>query len=451
MPGNRLIRWNGIVSAAAFTLLAATAPVAAAQTAGANTASADARWQPWLGCWIAETPSATDASAGMVCLVPESRGSGVELVVIAKNAVTHRERFDASGERVTKDFDGCPGWESATFSRDERRVLFRSQFTCGKTTVQGSGVFAISENREWIDVSGSVVGGQSTVRAVRYRPAGRELRRLADAVASDAMPFDVVTERPALRYARIDAGRPVRTDAVLEVAKQVAPTVAEAWVHELQQGFELNGKELTRLADAGLPSSLIDLMVAQTYPERFQVTRAGEMSGGGIAISQPRSTSEEARLRRSQYCGYGYASMYPSYYDDPCNYGYPMYGGYWMDPFGYSRYGYGAYSGYGYGYGGYYGGYYWGPRPIVIVNGGASGNAPQRGRAVKGAGYTRGGGGSATPSRTDGGQSAVSGGSTRSSGSGSSAGSSSGSSSSGSSQGSSSGSSGRTAKPRPPG
>ncbi|MBM3907046.1 MAG: hypothetical protein FJ363_03095 [Gemmatimonadetes bacterium] len=426
-----------------FSRLSVTALVALMSAQAAFAQGLDARWQPWIGCWTAAASATTEARGSLVCLVPAEQGSGVELAVIAGGVVAHRERFDASVPRVPKDFDGCPGWESVTFSRDARQVLFRSEFTCGATRVQGSGIYSVTVDGEWIDVSGSVVGGQPTVRAVRYRPAGRALRRLATGVSSDSMPFEVVAERSTSRYARLGAALPVRTSEVVEAAERVAPPVIEAWMHELQQGFEVNGRELERLADAGLPSSTIDLMVALSYPERFSVQRPAQR-GGAVDIERVDVTDDE-RLRRSRYCGFGYAPGYPSYYSDRCYNDYLLPGGHWYDPFGLNRYGYGGYTGYGYGYGGYYGGYYWGPRPIVIVPANPGDNTQARGRAVKGGGYTRGSGGYSKPSSGTSGSSA-SGGS--SSGGSSSSGK---ASSGGSSSGSSGGSSGRTAKPRPPG
>ena len=421
-------------AAVVMTAMLVAAPAATAQS------QPDARWQPWLGCWVANMPRAAGASETMVCVVPEESGSGVELTVIANNKVAHREIVNAAGVRTPKVFDTCPGWESASFSRDERRIFLRSEFACGKTMVDGSGVFAISDAGEWIEVRGSIIGGRSTVRAVRYRPAGRTLRRLAAGMASDSMPFAVVDEREAARHQRFAAGAPLSADAVLEVAKSVQTPVAEAWLNELGQTFALNGKELVRLADAGMPSSVIDLMVALSYPKRFAVRRAeyeGTGAGGAITVETPTLTSESANRRRDN-CGY---SAYPGYYGDQCYPGYFGYGVYGYDPYynsAYGRmYGYsygGLYDGY---YGGYYGGYYYGSRPIIIVNTGSNDNTPApRGQAVKGQGYTRQGSGGSPSTNTTG--------SSGSSGSSSSGSSSSGSSSSGSS------SSGRTAKPRPP-
>ena len=429
-----------------------TAQVVAAQSL--STQSPDARWQPWLGCWMADVPRTAGVNEPMVCVVPEVSGTSVELAVIANNKVAHREVISATGVRAPKIFDTCPGWESASFSKDGRRLFLRSEFTCDKAAVQGSGVFAISDVGEWIEVRGSMVSGRSTVRAVRYRPAGRTLQRLAAEAASDSMPYAIVNEREAARYQRFEAGTPLSTDAVLEVTRSVQTPVAEAWLNELRQGFTLNGSELVRLADAGMPSNVLDLMVALSYPRRFAVERAAlEQGGGGISIERPRTMSDDVWNRRARNCGYGYSPMYLSYLDDPCYSGYGVYG---YDPYGYSLYGrygygygyngYGGYGGYG-GYNGYYGGYYFGSRPIIIVNSTTDQNVQQRGRAVNGAGYTRGSPGTATSSGPRASANSPSGGGSSSGGSSSS----SGSSSSGSSSSGSSSSSGRTAKPRPPG
>jgi hypothetical protein len=330
--------------------------------------------------------------------------------------------------------------------------MLRSEFRCGTTTVQGSSVFGISSEGEWIEVRGTVVGGNSTVRVVRYRPTGRALERLAS--GTDSMPYAIVQEPALARYHRQAAGEQVGPAAVLDVVRHVETPVAEAWLNELRQGFALNANELVQLADAGMPPHVIDLMVALTYPQRFAVQRAefdrsgaGGGAGGGMTGMMNRPYSGMTGYPYDRYCGYGYQATMYGYYDIMCNTGYNGYG---MSPY----YGYGR----GYGYDVYYGGYYYGGSPLVIVTG--TSNAASHGRAVNGAGYTRGGDGSSsagTAQRTgssgsassSSGSSSGSSGSSASSGSASSGSASSGSASSGSS---SSGSSGgdRTAKPRPP-
>jgi uncharacterized membrane protein YgcG len=432
------------------------AAIGALLIAGALTATparaqvTDARWQPWLGCWSqifeSRPASAATEAKGMVCVVPAQTGDGVEVAVMADGKLLRSELIAATNQRVQKTIESCPGWETVTWSADGRRLLTRSEVRCAQTAVKSSGIFSISSEGEWIEVRGALVGTNSTVSVVRYRPAAFALKRVATVVGGEPQPFTVVSEVGiASRYARLAAGDRVDADAVLDVTKHVDLPVAEAWLNELQQGFDLNAKELVRIADAGMPANVIDLMVALSNPKEFAVRRNAEP--GQSVREVRRGTFDESSIygRSRRYgsvydCGFGYAFLPTTYgyYADPCYAGY----------FGYGAYGYGSgYYGYGYPYGyGSYGGYYYGSRPLVIVPVGTL-TDQQRGQAVKGAGYTRRGGGTTTTSRPQ-----SSGTSRDASAGSSSSGSSTGSSSSSGSTGSSGGDGGRTAKPRvPPG
>jgi len=154
----------------------------------------------------------------------------------------------------------------------------------------------------------------------------------------------------------------------------------QAALTEVSGPFQLNKKTLRAMSDAKVAPSVIDLMVALTYPQKLVVNRAGpSYSGGDSAIAM----------------GYGlydpfmspiiaasalYADCYSMY-----GFSYPYCGSY----YGYRPYGY---YGYGYGYGGYYPGYpYYGGGGWVVVDPSPGPPAvPQpEGRAIKGFGYTQ--------------------------------------------------------------
>lgn len=455
-----MIKFPPVLSRAAASGLLLFAGVALAAAVEAQTP--DSRWQPWLGCWTAGNTSGlgspeTNVAAGLVCVVPSANGAGVDLATVANGVVAHRERVNPTGARTPKTVDGCPGWESATWSADGRRLLLRSELVCANNvTVRGSGVFAISSKGEWILVQGNTVGANATARVVRYQAAGLELERAAGGKVDDSAPVHLVTATPGLsaRSARIAAGDAVQPDDVLEVARLVDGPVAEAWLNEINQRFSVNAAQLVRLADAGLPPNMVDLMVALSYPQRFALERTErtpeELGNRGSAYGSGSGYSGISG-RRGGFdtrwdCGYGSRMLSYGYYGDSC---YP--GFYGLSALGYyGAYGYGAY-GYGpYGYGAYNNGYYFGRQPLVIIQRGSSVSSQPRGRAVNGSGYTRGSGEPASR----GGSSA----SDRAPSSSTSSGSRSGSSSSGAStstgstgSGSSSGGD-RTAKPRvPPG
>src|SRR5262245_59085970 len=145
------------------------------------------------------------------------------------------------------------------------------------------------------------------------------------------------------------------------------------------------------MADAGVPASVIDVVVAVSYPDRFALSRNGDI--------------ERLQAEQEGRGGYGYGGGYGRRIP---LYGYPTYGygyGYGDPYFGYSPYGYGW-------------GYYGAPSVIVVE---PRDPEPQA-KVVKGKGYSRGGNAPTGSSVSDGG-SRRGGGNSGSSSSGSSGGS----------------------------
>jgi hypothetical protein len=209
---------------------------------------------------------------------------------------------------------------------------------------------------------------------------------------------------------------------VVDAARRLDAAVLEAWLAERAEPFTIDGKGLIALADAGVPTRVIDLMVALSYPKYFAINAA--LRQGERRVAPPDSSGYGSAPAT------GYASSdplcYTSYLMDP-------YASYYCHEFGYRPYSPYGFDGYGYGY--YPGGY-----PITIVFSGSGGSSRPHGRVVNGNGYAQGGNpdpAQATPRPTEPRWP-----------------SSSGSGSTGSASGSSGGSSGsgeqRTAKPRPP-
>lgn len=438
---------NISVNAGRRALVAITLAVAALTTVAPLAAqSTDARWTPWIGCWTPQdslviTISGRNSPNRVVCVTPAPTGAGVDIASIVNGRVLSSERVDANGARVAKTVDGCPGWESAEWSNDGNRVFIRSQVVCkGNVTRKESGLLAMSSMGEWLDVQGVDVMGNTAVRVARFRDAGIAVSA-KPGVGDSAIFADKADMGFAMRTARLAVGGRISPDDVLDVSRHVDSPVTEAWLTETAQGFAMDARTLVRLADAGVPARIMDLMIALSYPKQFAISK----SNAGEAEQQRRAAGNGRTYATGGSRGRAYNQFSCDAFDDLLV-GYGRYGRMSFDDgcYGnsslYSRYGYN--SGYGAGYGGYgYGNYYYGQRPIVIVTNPGSGvpGAPAlpRGRAVNGRGYTR----DSSPSTGSG--SSSSGGSSIQ-GSGSSGGSSSG----GSSGGSTGGSTGRTAKPR---
>jgi hypothetical protein len=263
----------------------------------------------------------------------------------------------------------------------------------------------------WLDVQAIDVGGRTNVRVRQYR-------------------------RTTFSPGTLDAAaRSLTVAAVKEAITKVAPAALEAALIESGARFNLNRTALVDLDDAKVPDSVIDLMVALSYPDKFQVERRVEQSVD--LYTPPYSYAADADWSGYYGFGYPYFSWYPGYYG---NYRY------YYSPFGYPYAG--LYAPYGYYYG----------SSSVVGGGPVIPPAPDtgEGRAISGVGYTRirpreavpvdSGGSSGSSSRSGGRSTVDSGG--YSSGGGSSTSSSGGSSSGSGGAGGGGGGGGRTAQPR---
>ena len=360
-------------------------------------------WTPFVGCW---QPLDAGGEAGLLCFRPA--GDGVEMFNVVGGQVASTERLAADGTPRPVTAEGCTGFESASFSADGQRVFTRSEFSCGDEIRAGSGVMSFIGLGQWVDVRSLEVEGEPVAWVRRYQIADPE--DLAEQGVDDPAVFD----RTLVRAMRARAARDIDVDDVEEAAMRIEARAVEVWVATHETELELSGDRLLRLADAGVPESVIDVMVAVSYPERFMVS--------------PEGAAAAAEMSRDGGYATGYRRGFRSYlwdpYYRPIGFGY----GYGYSPFGY----------YGYGVGGYYGGYY-GYRPApIIVQPAPSGS---RGRMVPGRGYTRGSS-SAGSSGGAGPRSGVGGAAPAPSRGGNDSG------SSGASSGGSRGSSGRTAQPR---
>lgn len=428
----------GSRTALALALAASVTGATSASAQGSATPS-DARWGAWIGCWTpgdtaAISLSGVSAPSSYVCLTPASTGQGVDVASIVNGRIVAKERLTADGSRNVKTVDGCTGWETAKWSTDGRRIFTRSEFTCpGNVTRKESGIFAMTSEFEWLDVQGIDVMGTTSARATRFTEA---LVRM-DPAGGDSVTIVPVDspQRYAARTLRLAAAGRLKTENVLDVVSSVDVPVAEAYLMELRQPFELDAATLVKLADSGMPPRVVDLMVALSNPKTFLVGRAG-----GDVERMARPTNP-----RAGGMGYGMSGMgaYSSALFNCSRYGtgfsnrFGGYGSYYGLNYADSCYGAGYGRNYGYGYNNYY----YGTQPIIIVtrpDPTSPGSNSSRGRAVAGRGYTRdpmgtmgsGGGFGSGSSSSSGGAPVVSGG-------GASAGSAGGD-----------GGGGRTAKPR---
>ena len=403
-----------------FALLMTAVPVLAQAPAPAGGTGPD-RWAAWRGCWqLSEEsvedvarlllegtsgPASTPTTGGRVCVAPAADG-GATMTTLVNDKPVLTETIVPDGKPRPLSDPGCRGTQRAEWSQLGPRIYARTEVSCGDQPLRiVSGFSAVVSGPLWLDIQMIESGGRKSMRVRRYRPVSD--RRTAGASSAQdvsAMPLGGKLSFPEIK----------------EAATKVAPETLQAIVLELGGGgYDLNARRLIELDDAGVPDSVIDLMVAMSFPKKFVVEHASPSSGpGGFG----------------DYAGlWGPFAMWPYY-------AHPMYYRSYYSPFGYYNWG-------------YYDPYYYYPPGVVIINPGPGGGglpeASGSGRVVDGHGYTRiRPNVPDAPARTsDGGWSSASG------SSGSNGGSNSGSSgvSSGGYSGGGGGGGDRVAVPRPPG
>ena len=332
--------------------------------AGAQ-ATADSRWSTWLGCWELVLESSREPSElnlgqpgrgavtqprstprPQVCVQPAPGGATFSTRVGTQTPIEQTVIADGR-DRPIVDAD-CHGSERAEWSKDGMRLFANADLTCtgdrGSRRVSGLAILGPSDT--WTDIQAVDISGQESVRVRRYRRVSQTARSARSRVEG------------------------LTLDQVEEASSKISPRALEAALVETGSTFDLSGKRLIALQDAGVAPGVIDLMVALSYPERFVVER----------------TTRSDR-----------ASMAPLF-DDPFfigwAFGYPM----WSDLYGFYSPLYGSYSPYfyspfAYSYlRGYDPRYFGGTSAIVIGEGGGSTSSGQpsgTGRVVDGLGYTR--------------------------------------------------------------
>jgi hypothetical protein len=411
-------------------LVMATAGLAAAQSS--KTPTTPDRWAPWMGCWQVADESIQDAAAllsqmagtssapanttpnALVCVTPAADG-GATMTTIVNDKPVLVETVVADGSRRPLTDANCRGWQQAEWSPLGARMYAQAEIACGnQPTRTVSGLATIVTGPRWLDVQVVESDGQKSMRVRRYRRAANQ---------KHASPAPA----PARDLATMPIGGKLSMADIKEASAKVSVEALQAVVLELGAGgYDLNSKRLRELDAAGVADSVIDLMVAMSFPDRFVVERR---SGGGGSY------------------GGGYGAGF-----DPMWGSLAMWPYYFADPFYYSS----MYSPFGYRSWGYYDPYYYRGPGVIIIDPGNVGGSPTEpsgnGRVVDGLGYTRIRRNEPdTATRTDGGSgwgTSSTGAGNSGSGSGTSGVSSGGYSSGGSSSGSSGG---RTAVPRPPG
>jgi len=317
-----------------------------------STATADSRWTPFLGCWSLiedevrqpllgdpEETTEEEMPLGLVCFAPE--GNGVRLQTFSGEEAFLEEMLAADGQKHEVSQGKCRGWQQLDWSKDASVLFTRSELTCEEGRERSiTGISMLTGGSTWVELQSIGTGDGRAVLVRRFRAAGDEVSRLRAPSLTEEQIQDAVEARFRV------ASTSMSIEDVIEASSRVAPEVVEASLLERGGRFPLDSRSLMCLSEASVPPSVIDLMVALSFPEEFAVERASGGPGGGAGGGT----------------GWGYAG-YDPFFDSA--FAYP----YYFAPFGY---------------------YYW-YAPWNPIYGVPPVDSPGAtvGRAVEGRGYTR--------------------------------------------------------------
>jgi hypothetical protein len=364
----------------------------------------DPRWFPFLGCW---EPVGAETLA-VLCVHPGD--GGVRIQSWVEGAPEPGDLLlIADGRARPVDVGGCEGTRRVSWSADGRRVFLDEALRCGADALRTSrGILAFTAGGDgWAELQEIESPGVSPVLSVR------RVRR-ASAATVAAFGVESLDSSPAqyllVETSRAAAARPMDPSGVVEAVREAGASVTGALIAELGNPFPLNAAALRTLKRDGVPDTVLDLMIAVTWPDRFEIRGVGEVAS--VTPEDPNArwdaTGQRYPAEGHPVQGRARGVAYPTYGVWGPVWGSPL--DPWYDPFFYGGWARGPYGqtvyrwapGSAWGVGGW--NPVWGPewyvgRPLVVVVDPAPGRPFARG-SVSPDGYVRPGGTSPAAPRT---------------------------------------------------
>jgi len=321
----------------------------------------DTRLLPWIGSWgLLSSGASTDQNElvqeFLLTIGPGDSENSLTMKGYRDGKLSAEEKIIVDGLRHQITEDQCTGWYQYSWSENGRRLLFNSESNCqNDPTRKISGMSIFDEKGQWLDIQLLHNGEDLVTNTRKYRNVD------SDSVIPGANALNRISS------ARSAAGKSFSIEEIIELSRKVESEVLEAALLETGKPFPINSKKIAELADLKVPSRVIDIMVALSFPDKFNLQ--------GKAMSQAQGTEVKP---------YYY---FPGPYNY-CTHNYRYFPWHWAPydcyPYGYSYLGW--YSGYGW----YYPLWTWPPYYYDGGGGGGGGGGVEHGRLINGQGYTRG-------------------------------------------------------------
>lgn len=320
----------------------------------------DSNWLPWVGCWEGAAVAEGQASESLlVCFRPTGDVEGIESVTYSGGELLGREVLTAGSVATPFAEGGCEGTRRLEWSEDSRRLFLSSVIECGGGVARNTrGVFTFLQGGTgWSEILAIQAGDGPPLLEIRsFVPASAAL------LVESGITDPIVGIELAVNTARIRAGSSLSAETISELVSRAGATATGGLLVERGESFDPDASMLRTLARNGVPGEILDLVVALSYPERFQIA-----GSSAVAVESPSPTRNALALSEQRPLAPWGAS--PRAYYSPWGGGYYWYG-YGMDRYGYDGFTnpsfYGSPQYYGYGYQYRYGNVYATPRYIVV-------------------------------------------------------------------------------------
>jgi len=320
---------------------------------------------PWIGAWTivdqeADRVKSSDANA-IVEIRSTDDGKGLEITRKDPRQPDVKEVVIPDGIKRPVEAQNCTGWQAARWDPESGLLISSSETNC-----KDSGIFSTTSLRmilstdQMVDILAVKAAGQTRI-AVRHLAFKQDL----------ALPSGLET-RLAGAAARSALSAPWDLDRVIRLSKVIDTPILEAALLEKEVQLKMTAGALKQMRAAKIPTQIIDLLVALASPDKFEISRNGQVVLRQFPSPPPRSSTA---VLYSPGPTYLHPGLFYNCYDP--------YGLFWGYPYSSWLSRGGCYS--------YYSPFWW-DYPIFVPYGGASGGpsiTERAGRVTAGGGYTQ--------------------------------------------------------------
>jgi hypothetical protein len=326
----------------------------------------DTRLLPWIGSWrlVANKVNSSESELVQEFLLTISPGSSEKSITMKgyrDETPLAEEVVIVDGLRHQLTDDRCTGWYQYSWSENGKRLLFNSESTCpGNPLRIISGMSIFDGNGCWLDIQLLDNGADKATNTRKYRN-----------VDNDSVTLSAINAN-RISSSRSAASKGFSISEIIELSSKVESEVLEAALLEMGKPFPINSENLAHMADSRVPSRVIDLMVALSFPDKFYV------QGRAISLAWGTEARQECQYFRTPYyyCSYKH-TYFPWHWAlsacVPCGYSYL---GWYIEP------------------GWYYS--FWTSPPYYYTGGGGGGREIDSGSLIVGHGYRNNNSGSSS-------------------------------------------------------